>query len=327
MERWTFDVLHDLNERNRMETSTVTAAEIMTERLRTTSPATHVRDAISLLISHGVSGLPVVESSGQFAGRFSEGTAIAALELVDMEYTGNSSPLHSVKASQLMHQDLVLPSSVDTFTAAALLLENHVSGAPVVDEYGNLLGVFSEKSATRVFVGLCWEQLPSSRVSAWLDRDERRRITEDTRLDEIIDRFHDSEFRRLMVLRGGQLIGQVNRRDALRAAADRVDASLAGIQTDQPNANQATTVGGWMDREIPTISSNADVLTIAQMFIHSSARQLPVIDNMRLIGQISRSDLLRAVERFFPKTEETVQGAQSLYLSSVRSRSEVAALS
>lgn len=41
-----------------MDTSTVTAAEIMTDRLSTTSPATHVRDAISLLISHGVSGLP-----------------------------------------------------------------------------------------------------------------------------------------------------------------------------------------------------------------------------------------------------------------------------
>ena len=99
-----------------MDTSTVTATEIMTARLRTTSPATHVRDAISLLISHGVSGLPVVESSGQFAGRFSEGTAIATLELGDKEDTANNPPRHSVKASQLMHQALVLPSSVDIFT-------------------------------------------------------------------------------------------------------------------------------------------------------------------------------------------------------------------
>ena len=310
-----------------MDTSTVTAADIMTTRLRLTTPQTHVRDAIDSLISHGVSGLPVVEPDNQFAGRFSEGTAIGALELADMEHPGNSSPLHSVRASDLMHQDLVLRSSIDTFTAATLLLENHISGAPVIDDQGNLLGVFSEKSATRVFVGLCWEQLPSAQVTAWLDRDERRQITEDTRLDEIIDRFHGSEFRRLMVIRGGQLIGQVNRRDALRAAAERIDAGLAGVETDRKTANQVMTVGAWMDRENPTISSNADVLTIAQMFIHSSARQLPVVDNMRLAGQISRSDLLRAVERFFPKPREATQGAQSLYLSSVRSRSEVSALS
>ncbi len=310
-----------------MDISTVTASDIMTTRLRTTSPDLHVRDAISMLINHGVSGLPVVDPAGQFAGRFSEGTAIAALELADMEYTGNSSPLHSVKASDLMHQSLVLRSSVDTFTAATLLLENHVSGAPVVDDQGNLLGVFSEKSATRVFIGLCWEQLPSARVTAWLDRDERRRIHEDTRLDEIIDRFHDSAFRRLMVIRNGQLVGQVNRRDALRAAAERVDTGLIGIETERDNTNQVMTVGAWMDREIPTTGSRADVLTIAQMFIHSSARQLPVVDNMQLTGQISRSDLLRAVQRFFPDTDTSAHGAQSLYLSSVRSRDEVSALS
>lgn len=308
-----------------MDTSTVNAADIMTTRLRVTTPATHVRDAIGLLISHGVSGLPVVDPSDQFAGRFSERTAIAALELADMEYTGNSSPLHSVKASELMHQNLVLRSAIDTFTAASLLLENRVSGAPVIDDQGNLLGVFSEKSATRVFVGLCWEQLPSARVTAWLDRDERRRINEDTRLDEIIDRFHHSEFRRLMVLRNGQLVGQVNRRDALRAAAERIDAGLVGVETER--TNQVMTVGAWMDREIPTTGSKADVLTIAQMFIHSSARQLPVVDNMRLAGQISRSDLLRAVQRFFPQSDSDAPGAQSLYLSSVRTRDEVSALS
>ena len=310
-----------------MDTSTVTASEIMTTRLRTTTPKTHVRDAINDLIAHQVSGLPVVETSGQFTGRFSEGTVIGALELAEMEYAGKFSPLHLVKASELMQQNLVLRSSVDTFTAAALLLENHVSGAPVVDDQSNLLGVFSEKSATRVFVGLCWEQLPSARVTAWLDRDERRCITEDTRLDEIIGRFHDSEFRRLMVIRDGQLVGQVNRRDALKAAAERIDAGHAGLESDGLMANQVMTVGAWMDREIPTIGSSADVLTIAQMFIHSSARQLPVVDNMHLAGQISRSDLLRAVECFFPKTRESAAGAQSLYLSSVRNRDEISALS
>ena len=304
----------------------MTAAEIMTTRLRTTTPKTHVRDAINDLISLRVSGLPVVETDGQFAGRFSERTVIGALELADMEYTGHISLLHSVKASELMQQNLVLCSSVDTFTAATLLLENHVSGTPVIDDQSNLLGVFSEKSATRVFVGLCWKQLPSARVTAWLDRDERRCITEDTRLDEIIHRFHDSDFRRLMVIRGGQLVGQVNRRDALKAAVERVDVGQTGDGPDRRMANQVMTVGAWMDREIPTIGSKADVLTIAQMFIHSSARQLPVVDNMHLAGQISRSDFLRGVERFFPKTQESTAGAQSLDLSSMEARDEISAL-
>jgi predicted transcriptional regulator len=308
-----------------MDNSTLVAAEIMTVRLRTTSPSVHVRDAIVALINHGVSSLPVIDADGQFTGRFSERTAMAALELADME--DNISPLRCVRAADLMQQNVVLRSSTDTFTAVSMLLENGVSGAPVIDDQGNLLGVFSEKSATRVFVGLCWEQFPSAKVTAWLDRDERRWITEDTRLAEVVERFHGSEFRRLMVVRDGQLIGQVNRRDALCAASERIDVGMIGIESDRNGSNSVMTVGAWMDREIPTIGEHADVLTIAQMFIHSSARQLPVVDNMRLAGQISRSDLLRAVERSFPQSAAMERGAQSLYISSVRSRGEVSALS
>ncbi len=309
-----------------MDTSTICAADIMTTRLRTTTPSTHVRDATSALISHGVSGLPVLDGGRQFAGRFSERTAIAALELADMEFTQNASPLHSVRASELMQDNVVLRSSVDTFTAASVLLENRVSGAPVVDDQGKLMGVFSEKSAMRVFVGLCWEQFPSARVTAWLDRDDQRRISENTRLDEIIDRFHNSEFRRLMVVRDGYLVGQVNRRDALKAAADRIDPGLSGVRVEQEGPNQVMTVGAWMDREIPTISPHSDVLTIAHLFMHSAARQIPVVDNMKLLGQISRSDLLRAIERFFPPPPDPERAAQPLYLSSVAQRGEVSAL-
>ena len=307
----------------------VTAADIMTKRLRTTSASTDVSDAIDLLFSHGVSGLPVIDSDGQFEGRFSERTAISALDFADLDRDGAASALRSVHAANLMHNNsLVLRSSVDTFTAASLLLENRVSGAPVVDDLGNLLGVLSENSLMRVFIGLCWEQLPSARVTAWLDRDEDRQIPEDTRLDEILQRFQQSEFRRLIVVRGGQLVGQVNRRDALNAAAQRIRSphnAVAGSSPDLPGP--VMTVGAWMDREIPTIGLRADVLTIAHLFIHSSARQLPVVENMKMEGQISRCDLLGAVERFFPKTSGSGQVAQSLDLSSVRNRDEVGALS
>ena len=218
----------------------------MTSRLRTTTPSTHVLDAIDLLISHGVSGLPVIDLDGQFAGRFSERTAISALDLADVTSSRTDSPLHSVRASDLMQDGILLRSSIDTFSAVSLLLDSRSSGAPVVDDLGNLLGVFSEKSAMRVFIGLCWEQLPSSRVTAWLDRDEGRRITEETRLDEILDRFQQSEFRRLMVVRGGQLVGEVNRRVALKAAAERVHGPLINVTRDVPDS--VKTVDGWSGR-------------------------------------------------------------------------------
>jgi CBS domain-containing protein len=56
-------------------------------------------------------------------------------------------------ASDLMTTKLVtLSPCCDVFSAIDLLLKNRISGAPVVDEAGDFLGVFSERSAMEVVV-------------------------------------------------------------------------------------------------------------------------------------------------------------------------------
>lgn len=306
-----------------METSTVTAEEIMTRRLALTTPDTHVMDAIERLIAQQVSGLPVVDTDGKFAGRFSERCAIAAL---DLTAASQSEGLARVRAADIMQQNgLQLSSEQDVFESAAQLVQHHVSGAPVVDADGTLRGVFSENSAMHVFIGLCWEQLPSAKVTAWLDRHDERRITEDTRLDDILDRFQTTSYRRLIVLQGPKLVGQLTRQDALRAALaharEPLHASRHLSGGDQLGAR--TTVESWMQTETVGVERDADVLKIATLFIRSGARQIPVVKDGHLEGQISRSDLLRAIQRFFPQNSSSESGAQPLYLSSTNKRDAV----
>ena len=73
-----------------MNTSTITAEEIMTAQLVTTTPDMHVLDAIERLLAYKVSGLPVVDGSGQLVGRFSERSAIKAADLAPLEPAANS---------------------------------------------------------------------------------------------------------------------------------------------------------------------------------------------------------------------------------------------
>lgn len=49
-----------------------TIQSIMTTELITVKPDTHLRDAVKLLIDNGISGLPVVDSSGTIKGVLSE---------------------------------------------------------------------------------------------------------------------------------------------------------------------------------------------------------------------------------------------------------------
>ncbi|MEQ9409833.1 MAG: CBS domain-containing protein [Fuerstiella sp.] len=306
---------------HRMDTSTITAEEIMTRNLAVTSPETHILHAAETLIGRRVSGLPVVDAGGRFVGRFSERTAIVALDLGTVDPDSEvARRLRRVCAADLVKRGrLVLTSGQDVFHSIKLLLGNKVSGAAVVDRDGTLRGVFSEKSAMRVFIGLCWEQLPSSEITAWLDRNDERNIAENTPLDEILDRFHNTHYRRLMVLRGEKLIGEVTRRDALQAAL-QISRSVPSTSASASPTDVRTNVESWMYRETDGVHREDDVLAIAQRFQRSPARQIPVVDGTRLDGQISRSDLLRAVQRFFPEESGSSAGMQPLYLSSVNKR-------
>jgi predicted transcriptional regulator len=57
-------------------------------------------------------------------------------------------------------------------------------------------------------------------------------------------------------------------------------------------------VGTYMSEEVFTINHDADIIKVAEEFINNKRRRLPVVKDGKLIGQISRRDVLRAVERF-----------------------------
>lgn len=83
----------------------------------------------------------------------------------------------------------------------------------------------------------------------------------------------------------------------------------------------STHVGAFMDTEAATIPPNTQLLSIAQAFLLTNARRLPVVeDDGRLIGQISRRDVLRAAVDSLQI--EPVKEKSLLYLSALMEREE-----
>jgi len=56
-----------------------------------------------------------------------------------------------------------------------------------------------------------------------------------------------------------------------------------------------TLVKNCMSKEITTIDVNASLTQAAELFIKHGVRRLPVVEHKKLIGQISRRDVLRAI--------------------------------
>lgn len=128
--------------------------------------------------------------------------------------------LHSITAKEYMAGSLVtfLPET-DIYKAIDRMLENGISGAPVVDKRGDMVGMLSEK-------------------------------------------------------------------DCLKVALN------AGYHGDSGG-----TVADFMTPNVETVDSDSSILEVAKMFLEKPYKRYPVVEDNRLVGQISRSDVLRALDK------------------------------
>ena len=112
-----------------------------------------------------------------------------------------------------------------TYDAVQTLLKRRISGAPVIDEGGLLVGVFSERDSIQALLRAVHERLPASRVGDHMSTDLVT-VGESTTLLTIAHLFLTHTVRRLPVISDeGRLIGLISRRDLLKAASKVMDAA------------------------------------------------------------------------------------------------------
>ena len=304
------------------------AKDMMVTKLVTVSPEHDLLEAIQLLVKNSISGVPVVDPQNNYLGVFSEKCCMRLFAAIVRAAREQQVALPTLPdARQLMSTRLVtLSPATDVVQAIGDLLKNHVSGAPVVDADERFLGVFSEKTSMSVLFQAAYEQLPSTDVAAFMDTDFGRTILEDVSFLECARFFRETPYRRLPVLRGGRLVGQVSRRDLLRNATDLVSlvhdraVRLPRPQPDPQAAAERTgetadRVGYFLDPEARTIGQDTDLLAIVQIFLHTPYRRLPVVREGKLIGQVSRRDVLGTTHKLM---EVPAQRESSLlYLSAL----------
>lgn len=297
-----------------------TADEFMRRNLVTLRPETNVLDGVSKLLKSNISGTPVADASGNYLGVFSEKSCLNALTAT-VEIASESG-IHIANSRQFMTSDLVtLTGDIDVFDAIDHLLSKRISGAPVLAENKNFEGIFSEKTAMQVLIAAAYDQLPGTNVGAYMNTDRNRIIDEDASVLEVAHKFQQTPYRRLPVLNGESLAGQISRRDVLRAelaiAKEVVKRSEAeGADQRLREANTSADVGSFMDEHAKTIHPGEDILNIAHVFLNSPYRRLPVVDGEKLIGQVSRRDLLGAAADLLRPTTFRRQPA-TLYFSGV----------
>ena len=119
-----------------------------------------------------------------------------------------------------MTTDLItLKDEMDVYFAIGLLLKNNISGAPVIDNNDNLSGILSEKDCLRVFANGSFYNMPGGEVSRFMTKVVAT-VEPNTDLFSVADIFLKHNYRRMPVIKGKKLVGQISRRDVLRAIQD-----------------------------------------------------------------------------------------------------------
>ena len=114
---------------------------------------------------------------------------------------------------------ITLTRDMDVYFAIGLLLKNKISGAPVIDDDNNLVGILSEKDCLRIFANGSFYDMPGGPVSKFMT-DVVLTVKPNSDLFSVADVFLQNNFRRMPVVEGKKLVGQISRRDVLRAIQD-----------------------------------------------------------------------------------------------------------
>lgn len=119
-------------------------------------------------------------------------------------------------ADYMTRQLIVVGPDMDLFQAMRELIANDISGLPVVDGQGDLVGVLTEKDCFRAAYEASYHRDIVGPVSGYMSHPVET-ISANTDIVAVIEWFHRNRYRRAPIVEGNRLVGILARRDILRA--------------------------------------------------------------------------------------------------------------
>ena len=164
-------------------------------------------------------------------------------------------------AGDLMTRDVaVVHPETSLLEAVKLMAQRRISGMPVVDGEGKIVGIMSEGDLVR------WHEGYTERQAHWLDmladgfelapaflegiQEQQRKVqsvmspgviavSEGTPAREVASLMYAKNIKRVPVVRDGKLVGIVARSDLIRALAQKLDEKSAAAVFERETLNEA----------------------------------------------------------------------------------------
>ncbi len=121
-----------------------------------------------------------------------------------------------ITVREIMSKDVVvLRPEMDVLQALHVLLRHKISGAPVVDAGGQLVGMLTERDCMKVALDAAFHQQSGGTVAEFMATDVQTVSAEES-LITTARRFYEGRYLRYPVVDGTGLVGVISRSDVMR---------------------------------------------------------------------------------------------------------------
>lgn len=202
-----------------------------------------------------------------------------------------------MKASEVMASDVITVAPQTTVREiASVMAERRISGVPVVDEAGKLVGILSETDLLhRAETGT--EKRRKWWLGAFIDADQLAReyaaaharraadimsknvvtIDADADLAEVADLLDRRRLKRAPVVKNGRLVGIITRGDLVRALVAKQSRAESAAAADPDALLKAITQRmrreTWLDSSLVTVEVNDGVVELTGMAASADQRR------------------------------------------------------
>jgi CBS domain-containing protein len=201
-----------------------------------------------------------------------------------------------VNAADVMTRSILsVAPDASLVEAIRLMLDNRVSGLPVIDEAGQLVGILTEGDLLRRGETGTERQRPRwleilmgpGRLASEYVRTHGRKIDDlmtrepisvapEAPLDEIVKLMERHRIKRVPVIERDKLVGIVSRADLLRALARRLDEQTAGVVGDDDIRERILAVlakASWVPRDGIEIRVENGVVNLNGVILDENERE------------------------------------------------------
>ena len=258
---------------------------LMSEELITVDKDQNLSDALKLFRKHNVSRLPVTNHK-ELVGIISERDI--ADKLGSSKY--ESMPASRLHISSVMTKDVfTVPETMQLGEVARVMLENGIGSVPVMRD-DQMVGIVSKADFVTLAVGIAFDKIAVKEIMT----KDLVVVSPTERLVHARRLMLEANVGRLPVVDDGKLVGMITSKDLLRAF---IDFRKKVPEKYQKSQIKDVFVEDIMSKNPQYVSKEMSISEVSKIMMETGFNGLPVMDEGKVIGIITQTDILRLIEK------------------------------